>query len=357
MKSESIASKSSAASKVKRGTLPTAKERKSRARQPEAQLEKPPAADQLVEARQMRAVRLSIFGGPETLRVEEMAAPLPADDEVLLRVHVAGINPVDAKIRAGDFPRFHPRLPAVIGRDVSGVVVQIGRNAVGFREGNEVFGMLDYDRGAYAEYAVASAKEITFKPPLVAHPTAAAIPVAALTAWQALFDHGRLQRGQRVLIHGAGGGVGHFAVQFGRWSGAHVIAVCAAEDLDFVRDLGAEEAIDYRAENLEYEAHGVDLVIDLVGGEARRRSWELLNPGGILVSTLPAPIPEGRSDVSGREVVVYPSSRRLNVIGSLVAAGVVKVVIEKMYPLAEASEAHRRMENEHSRGKMVLLMD
>jgi NADPH:quinone reductase-like Zn-dependent oxidoreductase len=280
--------------------------------------------------------------------------PAIHDDEVLVRVHAAGVNPVDTKIRAGKFPRFHPILPATLGRDISGTSVRAGAQVSGFHAGEEVFGMVDYDRGGYAEMVVASPREITRKPAAIDHLAAAALPVAALTAWQALFEHGKLRAAQRVLIHGGSGGVGHFAVQFAAWRGATVFATCAGSDMDFVAALGAKRAIDYESERFEEIASGMDLVLDLIGGETRRRSWSILKSCGILVSTLPDPEPDGRSDVSGREVVVYASPAQLKAIGDLVADGRVKVHLDQVFPLSEAAQAHDHLEREHSRGKTVL---
>ncbi|HWB61698.1 MAG TPA: NADP-dependent oxidoreductase, partial [Chthoniobacteraceae bacterium] len=249
--------------------------------------------------------------------MEEIPKPSAGNGEVLVKVEACGVNPVDTKIRCGEFSRYIPCLPATLGRDISGTVVEVTGDVAGIAKGDAVFGMLDYDRGAYAEYATAGAMEIARKPAGLSFEEAAALPVPALTAWQALFEFGRLKAGQRVLIHGAGGGVGHFAVQFAVLQGAQVIATCGKEDLEFVRELGAEHAIDYKAEKFENDASGIDLVVDLVAGDTRKRSWQILRPGGILVSTLPGPKPEGRSDVSGREVVVHQAPWQLSEIAAL----------------------------------------
>ncbi|EDY19058.1 NADPH:quinone reductase [Chthoniobacter flavus Ellin428] len=293
-------------------------------------------------------------GGAESLGVVEIPEPEIHDDEVLVLVQAAGVNPVDTKIRAGTFPRFHPVLPATLGRDISGTIIRSGSEVSEFRTGEEVFGMLDYDRGSYAELAAASPREIARKPFGINHLEAAALPVAALTAWQALFEHGRLRKSQRVLIHGAGGGVGHYAVQFAAWCGAEVLATCAGSDVDFVGSLGAGRPIDYQSERFEEIATGMDLVLDLIGGEIRQRSWSTLKSRGILVSTLPNPKPDGRADVSGREVVVYSSPAQLDVIGRLVADGRVKVHLDRIFLFTEAQKAHDHLEREHSRGKTVL---
>jgi len=304
----------------------------------------------------LKAIRIHETGKPACLREEDIPEPKPGADEYLIRVYAAGVNPVDTKIRSGKFPRFKPVLPAILGRDVAGTIVAKGPDAREFAVGDEVIGLLDYDRGAYAEFTVASARELARRPEGVSRKEAAALPVAALTAWQALFEHGKLRAHQRVLIHGASGGVGHFAVQLAVWRGARVTATCGAEDVAFVRGLGAEQAIDYRATLFEKQVKGLDLVLDLVAGETRQRSWGVLKAGGILVSTLPGPEPERRTDVSGREVVLYASSEPLARIAELVAAGKVKVHIDRSFTLADAAKAHRYLEEEHARGKTILVV-
>ena len=227
----------------------------------------------------------------------------------------------------------------------------------GFAKGDHVFGMLDYDRGTYAEFAIASPREIAKVSPALDHGTVAALPVAALTAWQALFEHGKLRRGQRVLIHAANGGVGHFAVQFAINCGAEVIATCSASDVDFVRGLGVAAVIDHKAQRFEEEVHDLDLVLDLVAGATRERSWQTLKPGGIRVSTLPEPKPTGRADVSGREVVVYSSPDQLRTIAHSLESGSLRVELDRVFPLADARAAHRHLEEEHVHGKTELLLD
>jgi NADPH:quinone reductase-like Zn-dependent oxidoreductase len=304
----------------------------------------------------MRAVRIHEFGGPEVLRWEEAPAPAISDEQVLVRVHAAGVNPVDGKIRSGTFHLFRPHLPAIIGRDLAGVIEEVGARSSGWQVGDEVFGMIGYERGAYAELAAALPIELARKPTEIDHSHAAAIGVAGLTAWQSLFDHGELRAGQRVLIHGAGGGVGHFAVQFAVVHGAEVIATASPADLDFVRALGAAEVIDYKAQRFEELVRDVDLVLDLIGGETRQRSWQVLKPGGLMVSTLgqpevPADAPAG---ARGRATVVTCENDQLSEIAQLAASGRIRIEVDKVYPLAQAGAAHAQMEQVHSRGKTVL---
>jgi NADPH:quinone reductase-like Zn-dependent oxidoreductase len=300
----------------------------------------------------MKAVRIHEFGGPSVLRYEEAPTPEPASDQILIRVHAAGINPVDGKIRSGAFP-FRPELPAILGRDVSGVVEKSGVKDFGV--GDEVFGILDYHRGSYAEYAVAAPNEIVKKPGGLDHLHAGSIGVAALTAWQALFDNGELRSGQSVLIHGGAGGVGHYAVQFAAAAGAQVVATANAKDLEFVRSLGATQVIDYKAQRFEEEVSEIDLVIDLVAGETRKRSWKVLKPGGLMVSTLGEPeIPgDGPKGARSRGMVVETKADQLSEIGNRAANGKLRIEISKVFQLTDPAAAHEFLEHGHFRGKIV----
>ena len=301
----------------------------------------------------MKAVRIHEFGGPTVLRYEDAPTPEPASDQILIRVHAAGINPVDGKIREGTFHAFRPELPAILGRDVSGVVEE--SKIKEFGAGDEVFGILDYHRGTYAEYAVAAPNEIARKPEGLDHLHAGSIGVAALTAWQALFDHGELRSGQRVLIHGGAGGVGHYAVQFAAAAGAHVVATANAKDVQFVGSLGATQVIDYKAQRFEEEVSEIDLVIDLVAGETRKRSWKVLKPGGLMVSTLGEPeIPgDAPKGARSRGMVVKTKSDQLTEIGNRAASGKLRIEISKVFQLTDPANAHEFLEHGHFRGKIV----
>src|SRR5512146_44947 len=215
----------------------------------------------------MKAVCIQSFGGPEALEVKKIERPVPAADEVLIKVRAASVNPVDYKIRAGDYPPVKQEdLPQILGRDIAGVVVGRGSAVTEFHEGDEVFVMLDAGTGGYAEYVTVKEDLCAPKPATIDYAEAAAVPLAAITAWQGLFDHGHLESGQRVLIHGGAGGVGHLAVQFAKARGATVAATVATEDVDFVRRLGADQVIDYTRERFEEQVREVDLVLDLVAG-------------------------------------------------------------------------------------------
>ena len=297
----------------------------------------------------MQAVVMHETGGPEVLSYEEAARPEPGDGEVLIRVRAASVNPVDWKYRRGFVDR---PLPAVLGSDVSGTVES--SRAEGFAEGDEVFGMVA--SGGYAEFATASATAIAKKPDGVTHEQAAAIPVAGMTAWQALFDRGGLGRGQTALIAGAAGGVGHFAVQFASHAGVRAIGTGSARNRDFVLGLGAEEYVDYTEREVGEAVSGVDVAFDTVGGQTTESLLPAVREGGILVTIAAAPPEEAAQErgVRAELLVMSPSSEQLARIAELVAAGDVRVEIAEAIPLAEVQRAHELSESGHTRGKLVL---
>jgi NADPH:quinone reductase-like Zn-dependent oxidoreductase len=303
----------------------------------------------------MRAVRIHQFGGPERLQVEDLPMPQPGQGEVRIRVLGASVNPVDYKMRNGGY--LPPdALPLTLGRDVAGLVDAVGPGVKDLLAGDAVFAMLDRDHGGYVEYVSQAAANCARKPERLDFVQAAAVPLAGLTAWQGLFDHGGLQAGQRVLIHGAAGGVGHFAVQFARARGAIVIATCSARDADFVESLGASEAIDYHQERFEDRVQDVDLVFDLVAGETQDRSWRVLKAGGIMVSTLTEPdqAKAAAKHARGVHYMAHPDGGQLAEIARLIDAGKVVPRIDRVYPLDDAAEAEAALEHDHVRGKIVL---
>jgi NADPH:quinone reductase-like Zn-dependent oxidoreductase len=306
----------------------------------------------------MKAVVMKSFGGPEVLQTTDIPVPAPNAGEILIQVHAAGINPVDYKIRSGEFHRAETKLPAVLGRDVSGTIAAIGRGVSNFDVGDEVYAFLESHSGGYADYAIAKDNEVSLKPVSLNHVEAAAVPLAATTAWQALFDHGKLRRGQRVLIHGAAGGVGHFAVQFAKVKEAVVIATAGADDISFVEELGADQVIDYKNENFENEIEPVDLVIDLIAGDTQERSWSVLKDGGAMISTLKEPSASQASQHHARAKVfmAQPKRETLREIALLIDEGHVRVVLQKTYPLSDAGKAQDELEHDHSAGKRVLVM-
>lgn len=308
----------------------------------------------------MKAVRIHRFGGPEVMEMEDVPIPEPGEGEVLVRTRGASVNPVDYKTRQGQFPPIDEgKLPITLGRDVSGIVERCGPGVRQLSPGDEVYALLGPDRGAFAEFVVLTESEAAKKPTSLSHPEAAAVPLAALTAWQGLFDHGRLAAGQRVLIHGGAGGVGHLAVQFAKQRGATVLTTVSGADIEFARGLAADEVIDYKAERFEDVAGEIDVVFDLVAGETQQRSWSVLKPHGILVSTLGQPSqPEvearaGRNQLAAG-YLAQGSAEQLAEIARLIDAGKVRPIVEATYPFAAAAEAERRHEEGHVRGKIVL---
>src|SRR5258705_7263236 len=237
----------------------------------------------------MKAIRIHNYGGPEALQYEDAPRPEPQVGEVLVRVHAAGVNPIDWKVREGHMKDFWPhKFPLILGWDLSGVVEELGAGpaAAGrFKIGDEVYSIPDPTRnGAYADYIVVRESECSLKPNSLHHIRAAAVPLAALTAWQSLFDTAQLQPGQRVLIHAGSGGVGHLAVQLAKWKGAYVFATASTKNQDLLRQLGVDKAIDYTQQRFEDVARNIDIVLDTIGGETQERSWSVLKKDGVLVS-------------------------------------------------------------------------
>lgn len=304
----------------------------------------------------MKAVRIHSFGGPDVLLLEDVPKPQAGAGEVLIKVQAASVNPIDFKIRSGDFKPEGLQMPVTLGRDVSGTVEEIGRDVRGLSIGDEVYALLEPAHGGYAEYTVTKADGLAPKPSSIDHLHAAAVPLAATTAWQGLFDHGQLEAGERVLIHGAAGGVGHFAVQFAKDRGAYVIATAREEDAELLRRLGADEVIDYKTQRFEDIARDIDLVLDLVGGETQQRSWSVLKDGGRMVSTVAPPMhaEAARHHAKGEIFMAERNGRELAQIGRLIDNGKVSVFIQHTLPLTEVSRAHNHMEHEHVRGKVVL---
>jgi NADPH:quinone reductase-like Zn-dependent oxidoreductase len=305
----------------------------------------------------MKAVRIHEFGGPEVLKLENLPTPEPAAGEVLIEVRAASVNPVDYKIREGKYPAVKAdQLPITLGRDAAGVVAKVGEGVSAFAQGDEVFVMLPPERGGYAEWVAAPAKDCALKPSALDMVQAASVPLAALTAWQGLFDHGRLAAGQRVLIHGASGGVGHFAVQFAKAKGAEVFATASGDQRAFVRTLGADRAIDYHNERFEEIAKDVDLVYDLIGGETQDRSWQVLKRGGTLVSTVQAPdaARASQAGVAASRYTAQPNGAQLAEVARLIDQGKVKVTLDRVFPLEQAADAERHLQNDHVQGKVVL---
>jgi NADPH:quinone reductase-like Zn-dependent oxidoreductase len=304
----------------------------------------------------MKAVRIHDFGGADVLHVEDVPTPRAGKGEVLIKVLAAGVNPVDYKMRSGELKPPGMRMPLTLGRDIAGVVIGVGSGVTGFKAGDEVYALLERDHGGYAEFVAARSDSVALKPQTIDFVHAAAVPLAAITAWQGLFDHGRLMAGERVLIHGAAGGVGHFAVQLAKSRGAYVIATASADDHEMLRQIGADEVIDYRHERFEDRVSDADLVLDLVAGDTQKRSWRSLRKGGRMVSTLQAPskLDGALREARGESFVAEPNREQLREIGRLIDEGSVQVIVQKTLPLWDARRAHEFMEHEHVRGKLVL---
>jgi NADPH:quinone reductase-like Zn-dependent oxidoreductase len=303
----------------------------------------------------MKAVRIHQYGGPEVLAQVEMKRPTPGPNEVLIKVQAASVNPVDWKLRAGYMKDVFPlAFPSTLGWDVSGKVEEAGADVTQFKRGDEVYALLE--GGGYAEYAAATETVVARKPRTLDHVQAATVPVAGLTAWQGLFEVAQLSAGQKVLIHAAAGGVGNFAVQFAKAKGAYVIGTASGKNQAFLRELGADEAIDYQKTRFEDVVHDVDVVLDTIGGETQERSFKVLKKGGILVSLVQPPSQESATKYGVRALFygAHASSSNLAEIAKLIDNGKVKPVVETILPLAEARRAHELSEGGHVRGKIVL---
>lgn len=306
----------------------------------------------------MKAIRIHEFGGTDVLELEDIAIPQPAENEVLIKVYASAVNPVDQKIVAGaSQEKFPTKFPLTIGWDVSGVIEKVGNKVRNFSVGDEVYGRpFPTQNGAFAEYLVIKADEIALKPKSVDHLNAAAVPLAGLTSWQGLFKFGKLEKDQRVLIHAASGGVGSFAVQFAKWKGAYVIGTASADNLAFVKQLGADEAIDYKGEPFEEQINDIDLVFDLIGKDTQQRSLQVIKTGGRLVTTV---MPEFKAEAKEKGIHLegftaqsYPAD--LEQIGKLIDDGIVQPVVSAVFNLDEARKAEELSAKKHTRGKIVI---
>lgn len=307
----------------------------------------------------MKAIRFHEYGGSEVLVYEDAPRPSPKEGEVLVKIHAASMNPVDWKMRAGYLRQWVPLpLPITPGRDFAGDIVELGSNVSTFQVGDAVFGNTSLENGSHAEYVTIATSQLAHKPTSVDYEAAAATPLAALSAWQGLVDILHVQAGQRVLIHAAAGGVGHFAVQFAHVLGAYVIATTSQDNIDLVQQLGADEVIDYRATRFEDVVRDVDAVLDTVGGDTQERSWQVLKPGGAQAS-LVGFAPEAVAAAAARGlraemIATRPDGAQLEHIAKLIDAGQIRPVISEVLPLQEAAKAHQRSEKGGARGKVVL---
>lgn len=318
---------------------------------------------EITTKRIMKAIVLKDFGGIENLILTENATPEIKDDEVLVQVKAISINPVDAKTRSGKgmAAKFKEFSPIIIGWDISGIIVETGSSVTDFKKGDEVFGMVNFPGHgqAYAEFVAAPSSHLSLKPVGISHEEAAAATLAALTAWQALTTHAKVKAGDKVLIHSAAGGVGHFAVQIAKHLGAYVLGTSSAENKDFVLSLGADEHIDYQAQRFEDVVHDADFVLDTIGGENMDRSINVIKPGGTLIT-----IPSGKAEqiveksqakgVNGIFFLVSSNGGDMKSIAELLEKGVVKSHVFKVFPFENMGEAHVQVETGKTKGKVIV---
>lgn len=305
----------------------------------------------------MKAARIHSFGPPEVIVLDDVPRPTPNSDEVLIRVAAAGVGPWDALIREQKSAVNVP-LPLILGSDLSGIVEEVGNNVRHFKVGDKVYGATNSQFvGGYAEYALASASMIANKPKSLSFEEAASAPIVAVTAWQMLFDYAKARPGQSVLIQGAAGNVGAYAVQLARQAGLHVFATASSDDVLFVGGLGAEKVIDYKTTRFEDVVPQVDIVLDIVGGDTRRRSLKIIKPGGILVSVVSQPMPEDQRQGTVQTVffLVEVTTERLDKLTDLFDNSKLKTHVGTVLPLAEARTAHEMLAGApHKKGKIIL---
>jgi NADPH:quinone reductase-like Zn-dependent oxidoreductase len=303
----------------------------------------------------MRSIRIHDYGTPEALFFETVPVPQPAAGQVLVKLHSAAVNPADWKMRAGYFKQYMPlTFPWIPGAEGAGIVEAVGQGVTQFKPGDAVFGII---KNSYAEYAVAAVEDILLKPAGLSFDQAASVSVGALTAWGAVVDVGQVQAGQRVLVHGGAGGVGLYALQLAHWKGAHVISTSSADNMAFVKSLGADEVIDYNKAPFETVVKDVDVVIDTVGGELLERSLKVLRKGGKLV-TVAGQVPPELGKAQGITALAAGRALTTNLvtIAGLIVSGVLKTAVGKVYPLAEAKKAQVESETRHGRGRIILHM-
>ncbi|HEX3458054.1 MAG TPA: NADP-dependent oxidoreductase [Candidatus Baltobacteraceae bacterium] len=306
----------------------------------------------------MKAIVVHQYGGPEVLALEDAPVPVPGLDAALVRVAAAGVGPWDALIRTGT-SGMPVTLPVIPGSDIAGVVESVGANVTSVKPGDAVFGVTNESfTGGYAQYALASAASIAAKPQSLDFMAAASVPVVAATAWQMLFERAKVAKGQTVLVHGAAGNVGSYAVQLAIWAGARVVAVAGARDAEYVKSVGATDVIDFHAQTFENLVSNVDAVIDTVGGETQERSFSVLRPGGALISSVSSPSQElaARFAVRVDFFIVRVPSDQLERIAQLLDDGTLKADVGTVLRLDQARTAHEMLAGKvaHARGKIVL---
>ena len=306
----------------------------------------------------MKAVVLHEHGGPEALKYEDVPQPVPKDDEVLVRVMAAGVNPVDTYVRQGMRSKGGPlENPMILGYDIAGVVEKEGANVTGFKPGDAVYAYLAVPRGGgYAEFAIAKLQEMARKPKNIDFEKAAAVPLAATTAWQALIDTAKIEPGQTVLIHGGSGGVGSFAVQIAKARGAKVIATASTANQDLLKQLGVDEPIDYTKTKFEDVVKDVDVVLNAVRGDTLSHSYGVVKKGGIIVSITDEPDAAecAKHGIRCLRMMAHPDAKALEELTNLIEANKITPIVSQTFALAEVAKAHEQVETHHTRGKIVL---
>jgi NADPH:quinone reductase-like Zn-dependent oxidoreductase len=305
----------------------------------------------------MKAVVIHEYGGPEVLKYEDVPRPEPPADQIVVRVVAAGVNPVDGMIRSGMFAKEKRTFPIILGGDIAGVVEKVGSKITKFKAGDPVFAYVSLDNcGGYAQYALVTEREAAPKPKSLTYVEAAAAPIVALTAWQALVDTAKLGSGQTVLIHGGSGGVGSFAIQIAKARGAKVIATASTANQELLKQLGADMPIDYTKQKFEEVAKDVDVVLDSVGKDTLARSYGVVKKGGIIVSIVARPNQAelDKYGIRGTALSVEPNSEELAEIGQLIDEKKIKVIVSRTFPLLEAMKAQEQVATGHTRGKIVL---
>ena len=306
----------------------------------------------------MKAMVVHEFGGPEVLKLEDVPVPTPKENEMLIKVFAAGVNSFDGVLQSGKYAKiFKMQLPWIPGYDIAGTVEKVGGKVSKFKVGDPVYAFISIPTGGgYAEYALAKQNQVALKPATISFVEAAGVPSVALTAWQALVDKANLQSGQTVLIHGASGGVGMFAIPIAKIRGAKVFATASTANQDFLKQLGADVAIDYKTQRFEEIAKDIDVVVDGVGGDTLARSYSIVKKGGILVS-LVGRVDQARLDkygIRGVSLEAEYNGDELAQIGKLIDEKKIKVVVSQMFPLVEAIQAQEKANTGHARGKIVL---
>lgn len=302
----------------------------------------------------MKAIIINGYGKNDVVEYKDVDIPEITADELLIKVHTAGINPIDWKIRNGAGERLGLKLPIALGGELAGTIEKVGNNVSKFKEGDFVFGIVK--TGAFSEYAIATQNEIVLKPTEMDFEQASAIPLAGLTAWQAIFDLAGLTAGQRILITGSSGAVGSLAVQFAKAKGAYVIGIASTNNLDFVKQIGADEVIDYTSQKFEKLVKDVDVVFDTVGGDTFERTFQTLKKGGFLVTSVAFPTEDKANQFGVRSARVFckPNSEELLQISELYVAGKLRARINNVLPLTETTKALDISESGKASGKIVL---